>query len=247
MGFECYCHDLYKPRSMIARTCMNKPGSLYRDIAHLLVENTMHWVPGVRGSKRAPKKTSCQSNLIRKISKYMTCTEGASCVRKSVCTKDQVEKVWTKLDATTLKIKYCYKYMISLPQDHNGIILFGNGDVYQGCIKNTTASGDGCYFFSNGDSLHGVFENGQASLSMVYMWYNTDTAVVEYKDGIIDSWVQLCIDNDVYEVCRHQWISSLSSMPLGCSLTLIKTRSLPMTKRHPHKDISQCGFQIFVE
>jgi len=245
--FEYYCYDLYKPSSVLTRTYMDKPGSLFRDIAHLLVENTMHWVPGVRGSKRAPKKMYCQSNLIRKISTHMKCAEAASCVRKSVCIKNQDEKVWTKLDATTLKIRHCYKYMISLPQDHNGIILFGNGDVYRGCIKNSTASGDGCYFFSNGDSLHGVFENGQASSSMVYMWYNTDTAVVEYKDGMIDSWVQLCIDNEVYEVCAHQWIVSLSSMPSECSLTLIKTRSLPMTKRHPHKDISQCGFQIFVD
>jgi len=207
----------------------------------------MHWVPGVRGSKRAPKKMSCQSNLIRKISMHMTCAKAASCVRKSVYTKDQVEKVWTKLDATTLKISYCYKYMISFPQDHNGIILFGNGDVYQGYIKNSTASGEGCYFFSNGDSLHGLFENGQASSSMVYMWYNTDTAVIEYKDGIIERWIQLLIDNDVYEVCAQQWIASSSSMPSGCSLILGKTRSLPLTKRHAQKDLSHCGFQMFVE
>ena len=53
-------------------------------------------------------------------------------------------------------------YMISSPQDQNGIILFGNGDVYQGCIQYSIANGEGCYFFSNRDSLHGLFENGQA-------------------------------------------------------------------------------------
>jgi len=246
-GFECSCHDVYKPRCVLIRICMDKPGSLYRDIAHLLVENTMHWVSGVRGLKRAPKKMSCQSNLIRKISMYMTCANDASCVRKSVHTKHQVEKVWMKLDATTLQIRYCYKYMISLPQDQNGIILFGNGDVYQGCIKNGTASGAGCYFFSNGDSLHGLFENGHASSSMVYMWYNTDTVVIEYKDGIIEKWVQLLIDNDVYEVCGHQWIASSSTMPSGYSLTLSKTRSLALTRRCAQKNLSHCVLQMFVE
>ena len=246
-GFECSCPNVYKPRGVSCITYMNKPESLYRDIAHLLIENTVQWVPGVRGSRRAPKKTSCQSNLIRKISMYMTCTEPASCVRKNVYTKSQVEKVWTKLHATTLKIRCCYMYMISSPEDQNGIILFGNGDVYKGCIKNSIANGEGCYFFSNGDSLHGLFENGQALSSMVYMWYNTDTAVIEYRDGMIERWVQLCIDNDVYKVCGHYWISSLSSMPLECSLTLSRICCLPLTKRHAAKDLSPCGLQMFVE
>ena len=244
-GFARSCPDVHKPRGVRTTTYMNKPGSLYRDIAHLSVENTEHWVPGVQGSKRTHKKTSCQSNLIRKINMHMTCAEAASCVQKNIYIQDQ--KVWTKLHATTLKIRCCYKYMISSPQDQNGIIMFGNGDVYQGCIKNSTASRDGCYFFSNGDILHGLFENRQASSSMVYKWYNTDTVVIEYKDWMIERWVQLCVDNDVYEVCGHHWIESSSSMSSGCSLTLSKTRSLPLTRRHAPKDLSPSGFQMFVE
>lgn len=217
---------------------MNKSGSLYRGIACFLVENTVHWVPGVRGSKHAPLKTSSQSNVIRKISKYMTCANAPSCV-----SKDQVEKVWTKLH----EIQSCYKYMISSPQDRNGVILFGNGDVYEGCIENSTASGEGCYFFSNGDSLHGLFENGQASSSMVYFWYSTDTAVVEYKHGMIEKWVQLCLDNDVYKVDGHDWIKGSVFLPSECSLSLHKTGSLALTRRHAARDFSAHKRQMFVE
>jgi hypothetical protein len=132
-------------------------------------------------------------------------------------------------------------YMISSVHDQNGIILFGNGDVYKGCIKDSMVSGQGCYFFLNGDSLHGRFENGRALSGMVYMWKNTDTAFIDYKDGVFEKWVQLCIDNDIYAVRAQHIVGSIHS------LTLYKSYALELPKRGCRKDLSVSRFRVCVQ
>ena len=104
--------------------------------------------------------------------------------------------------------------------------------------KNTARS---AFFF-----LNSVTVNTDLSLAK-NSGYTTDTAVIEYRNGMIERWVQLCVDNNIYEVCGHHWIASSSTMSSECSLTLTKTRSLPQTRRHVPKDLLPCGFQMFVE
>jgi hypothetical protein len=226
---------------------MEKTGSLFRDIAHLIVENHVEWVPGVRGLKRNVNPPCSDCRTIRRTSSYMACVKLATCVRKNRLKHDKVERMWGKVHPDTLKIRYCHMYMISSPHDENGVILFGNGDVYKGCIKDNLVHGRGCYFFLNGDSLHGLFENGRASSGMVYMWNNTDTTFVDYKDGLVENWVQMCLDNDIYKVCGQSRISKIGSLCPEYSLTLYKTGSLGLVKRNPIKDFSMSFMSIFVD
>ena len=73
-----------------------------------------------------------------------------------------------------------------------------------------------------------------------HRWF-IDTAVVEYKHGMIEKWVQLCLDNDVYKVDGHDWIKGSAFLPSECSL------SLALTRRHAARDFSAHKRQMFVE
>jgi len=135
--------------------------------------------------------------------------------------------------------------MFSETMDPSGLILFSNGDVYRGYVKNGTVNGPGVYYFLNGDSLHGLFDNGNPTEGMVYIWKTLDSILVKYHNAICARFVQVWLRNEVFEVITQSISSILEVLMLEYSIELKKNMCIPLSSHNKFSD--EHSIKILVE
>jgi len=219
--------------------------SLYRKIAHLLVENDIQWISGVKGLRRPIKKTFTGTRVLQKISLHMKCCEYQACTKKGENPLSKHQTIRVEINSETLQICACHLYMLSKTIDTSGLILFSNGDVYKGCIKNGIVNGPGVYYFLNGDSLHGFFNNGKPTEGMVYIWKTLDSIFVEYHNAICARFVQVWLRNEIFEVISQSMTSNLDVLMLKYSIQLKKNTCVPLLSHNKFPD--EHSIKILVE
>ena len=208
-------------------------GTLYHEISHLLVENNVFSNPQCKWQNRqpgSPKKSTV--GVVQMVYPCMAMDSKATCTMYSKNDSRPVEYAWGTVHPNTLKMDTCAMYMQSRPCDNAGILLFGNGDVFQGCIEANRVQGAGIYYFVNGDSLHGLFTRGRPSGNMVYVWKNRDTSLVHYDErtAACTSVLQICLGDEVYKVVSE----TRSPSQLRLTLTLEHIRSLGISRTPPN-------------
>jgi len=219
--------------------------SLFRKIAHLLVENDIHWVSGVKGLTRPIQKKINGTRILQKISLHMKCCEYQACTKKGENTLSKHETIRVEINSSTLQVCECHTYMFSKTIDPNGLILFSNGDVYRGYIKHGIVNGPGVYYFSNGDSLHGVFDNGNPTEGMVYIWKTLDSILVRYHNAICARFVQVWLRNEIFEVITQSISSNIEVLMLEYCIELRKNTCIPISSHNKFSD--EHSIKILVE
>jgi hypothetical protein len=66
-----------------------------------------------------------------------------------------------------------------------GRVDYGDGDAYEGQLKNGVPNGDGISYLANGDAVTGKYRNGQITTG-TYLFADGSTYVGEFKDGLPD-------------------------------------------------------------
>jgi len=224
---------------------MKHSDSLFRKIAHLLVENDIKWVSGVKGLIPPIKNTFTDMRVLQKISLHMKSCEYQTCTKKGENILSKHETIRVEINSETLRVCSCHMYMYSKTIDHSGLILFNNGDVYRGCIQNGIVNGSGIYYFLNGDSLHGLFKNGEPQNGLVYIWKTLDCIFVEYHNSICARFVQVWLRNEVFDVISQSVTSNLQVLMLEYFIQLRKNMCIPVLSHNKFSD--EHSIKILVE
>jgi len=230
------CFPLYIVTSTYIRERMYDTGPLYQDVRYL-------FPPRHKFQSKLPQsKNTAKGSPLRVLQTpqaLMIHMSKATCAREGVNSLDVHEHVWGKVNSKTLKICKCDMYMRAKNTDENGLVFFANGDIFQGHIRDCAVDGEGTYYFLNGDSMHGTFKYGMPLGDMTYVWANGDTCFARYNQTVRYPVriVQLCLDNQVYNVvCERQFsvtggrILSLKHFRTLQNLTTIPDRCASIRK-----------------
>lgn len=79
-----------------------------------------------------------------------------------------------------------YKVKILNNNKKVGFILYPNGDVYFGYLRDLKRDDIGVYFLSNGEVYHGEFRKGKIEGVGTYIFLNGDVFDGSWKDNLLD-------------------------------------------------------------
>lgn len=84
-----------------------------------------------------------------------------------------------------------YKVKILNNNKKVGFILYPNGDIYFGYLRDLKRDDIGVYFLNNGEVYHGEFRKGKIEGTGTYIFLNGDVFDGSWKDNLLDGQVKM--------------------------------------------------------